>query len=63
MTLKDLINIVEAISEEKLVLFNYRLQKDGRFNKLINGFGSPQELHSFLIDVLESEPASFTRNK
>lgn len=62
MTLKDLIKIVEAISEEKYVSFSYRLQNNGRFNKLIKGFGTPQELHSFLIDVLESEPAEFTKD-
>ena len=60
MRINELINVVEAIIEEKPFTLNYRLQKDGRLVKFVNCFnGNPSELHAFLVDVSESEPADF----
>lgn len=59
MTLIDLVKIVEAICDNKTFKLNYRLLKDGRFTKLNKGFKSWHDLHAFLIDVSESEPADF----
>lgn len=62
MTLNELIKIVESIAKKKDFKLNYRLIRDGRFGKFLN-CDNPHELHAFLIDVLESEPAEFEDNK
>ncbi len=60
MTLVELINIVEAVCDNKNFRLNYGLQKDGRLRTFLNCFNNnPHKLHAFLVDVLESEPADF----
>jgi len=59
MTMKDWLDILSAIVDEKPFKLNYRLLKGGKLNAVIDALGGSLAAHTYFLEASNSEPADF----